>query len=134
MESNHILVCVQDLDHAELFAYNLKKAGYQPIVFTTGDIIHQALLTKPGMVILGSTLEDQEKAFLSKNIKENPELSHTLVVCLTTNDSCPLMDSPIRFFIDACLILPQKPKKIIKTIKHLFARKPDSIVKLSSPE
>lgn len=124
MRPLNILVCVQHPDHAELLAYNLNKAGYTAEIFTSDDIITHALASRPDMIILGSTFADEEKALISKTFKESSTPAQPLVVCLTTNDHCPLMDSPVRLFIDACLVLPQKPKQILQTIKELFSSNP----------
>ncbi len=122
MQPYHILVCEQNADHAELLVYNLKKAGYHPTVLASDEILSHAAQRKPHMVILGSTTDDQEKRRIGKAIKENPKLGHTLVLCLTTNDFSNIISSPSQSFIDACLILPQKPKQIIKTIGNLFTQ------------
>lgn len=120
MQPYHILVCVQNSDHAELLAYNLKKSGFHPTIFTSPEVLDYAIYHKPRMVILGSAKNDLVKASISKEIKENPALRNTLVVCLTTNASCPFIDSPFSYFIDACLVLPQKPRQIVDAVKRLF--------------
>jgi len=120
MQSDHILVCEQNADHAELLAYNLNKAGYLPTVIAPDNVVKHAVKFPPQMISLGRSLEDRENAKLSKKIKKKPELADTLIVCLTTNDSCDLTSKSSGAHIDVCLILPLKPKKIIKTINNLL--------------
>jgi DNA-binding response OmpR family regulator len=134
MQPNHILVCVQNPDHAELLAYNLKKAGYHPTIFTSGEVLDYAIYHKPDMIILGSAKDDQVKAFISKEVKNNPALKNTLVVCLTTNDGCPFIASPFNFFIDACLVLPQKPRQIVTAVKQLFSMHPPAFLPIPGME
>lgn len=115
-----ILVWEEEVDHADLLTYNLNKAGFNTQAIESDDILFDPDFAPPDMLLFGSSIDDQLKADICRQIQSLPSFQHTRVICLTTDEDCWERINHTGVRIDACIILPTKPKKIVKLIRQML--------------
>lgn len=116
-----ILLWSQEEDHQELLAYNLVKEGFiVSSVATEEEIVSQAFVIQPDIILMGDCSTDELFIAITKTIKEAQQDTPPRVVCLTTK-TLPNPSHPVCMASDACLALPAKPKDIISVLVNMVS-------------
>jgi two-component system phosphate regulon response regulator PhoB len=79
-----ILVVEDEKDLQELLAYNLRKAGHDPILVGLGhEALERAASEAPDLILLDLMLPDMPGTDVCRTLKSNPATRHIPVVMLT---------------------------------------------------
>ena len=122
MKPDSVLVWDQEQDHLELLTYNLQKEGYTVLLpESEEDVLPLSRSTSPKLIILGNCSSDEVRATICRSARGFSELFMTPILCLTSDDQC--WDRPYNQTagIDACVVFPAKPKKIIAEVNRLLS-------------
>ncbi len=126
-ESYKILLVDDEKDVLEFLGYNLRKEGYQ--VFTAGngkEGLQLARQTNPHLIILDVMMPVMDGMEACAEIKQIPDLQHTMVIFLTARGEDYSQIAGLDAGADDYITKPVRPKVLISRIKALLRRYSES--------
>src|SRR6056300_677791 len=83
-----VLLVEDEIDLAEIVAYNLQKNGYRPLIAHTGEKALEFLETEDiDLVLLDLMLPDMSGVDICKKIRGNEKWEHLPVIMVTAKDA-----------------------------------------------
>jgi DNA-binding response OmpR family regulator len=98
--------------------------GYRVIATSAGsDAVQKAREVLPDVVLVDTSLSDQNGYKVSKEIKSDPLLKNTYVILLTSAFTASNKGKAIKAYADDVIAKPFKPEEIIEKVEFLTVRK-----------
>jgi two-component system alkaline phosphatase synthesis response regulator PhoP len=118
-----ILLVDDEKDILEFLSYNLRKEGFKISKASNGrEAVELAAKVHPNLVLLDVMMPEMDGIEACKVIRENPNLSHTLVAFLTARGEDYSQIAGFEAGGDDYIEKPIKPKVLISRIKALLKR------------
>ncbi len=125
MASNRfrILLADDEPDVLEFLGYNLKKENYEVFSCRNGrEAVDLARELKPHLIILDVMMPVMDGVEACKEIRQQPELAHTLVIFLTARSEDYSQIAGFEAGADDYISKPIQPRILISRIKALLRR------------
>ncbi len=125
MASNRfrILLADDEPDVLEFLGYNLKKENYEVFSCRNGrEAVDLARELKPHLIILDVMMPVMDGVEACKEIRQQPELAHTLVIFLTARSEDYSQIAGFEAGADDYISKPIQPRVLISRIKALLRR------------
>ncbi|KXJ98627.1 MAG: response regulator [Acidobacteria bacterium OLB17] len=121
----HILVVEDDADIAESLEYNLRRAGFRPIVAESGEKgLHLALdkRARPKLIILDLMLPGMSGTELCRRIRREPAAADTPIIMLTARSSEADRIAGLDIGADDYIVKPFSVKELIARVNAVLRR------------
>ncbi len=118
-----VLIVDDEPDILEFMEYNLKKEGYEVLLAKNGkEAIDLARKERPQLIILDIMMPVMDGIEACRQIREIPELQHTLVTFLTARNEEYSQIAGFDVGADDYISKPIKPRVLTSRIKALLRR------------
>ncbi|CAN5625603.1 response regulator transcription factor [soil metagenome] len=129
-----ILLVDDEPDILEFMEYNLKKEGYQVYLAKNGkEAIEVAKKEKPHLAILDIMMPVMDGIEACRQMREIPELSHTIITFLTARNEEYSQIAGFDVGADDYISKPIKPRLMMSRIKALLRRVNGNVANGGSP-
>ena len=123
-ETEIIILLVDDEpDILEIVSYNLMAEGYKVYTAKNGiEALEKAKKKKPHLIILDVMMPEMDGIEACEEIRNTPELAHTLVAFLTARGEDYSQMAGFDAGADDYITKPIKPKVLVSKVKSLLRR------------
>jgi DNA-binding response OmpR family regulator len=122
-----IFVVSGDPEICQFAGLSLQEAGYSVRTFSTVDIIEQAEIRPPALLLTSLLLPDGSGLTLCRRIRENPILSATPLVFLLTDAAEEHRVLALESGGDDCIVQPFSPRELVLRVQAVLRRFPTAI-------
>ena len=119
----HILVAEDDTDIADLIAHYVRKAGWEPVVFASGDAaLKSALADPPDVVVLDVMLPGLSGLEVCRALRGNPSTALLPVIMVTARAEESDRIVGLDLGADDYISKPFSPNELVARIRALLRR------------
>jgi DNA-binding response OmpR family regulator len=98
--------------------------GYKVVTTSSGsDAVLKAKVIKPDVILADISLFDKNGYTISREIKDDPLLKHTLVFLLISSSETLSQERNKQVYADAIITKPFEPVEVINKVQSLTSRK-----------
>jgi two-component system phosphate regulon response regulator PhoB len=127
MRKTRVLIIEDDLDVAEVLAYNLRQAGYEVLASRDGpDGLRQARLSLPEIIILDLMLPLLDGMEVCRRLRSDPVTADLLILMLTAKSEETDQIVGLSLGADDYVTKPFSVKVLMERIKALLRRRAES--------
>jgi two-component system alkaline phosphatase synthesis response regulator PhoP len=124
MENAKILLVDDEQDILDLIKYNLEKEGFEVTTAANGrEGLREAKRFVPDLILLDVMMPEMDGMETCIQIKEQPELKHTLIAFLTARGEDYSQIAGFDAGADDYITKPIKPRVLVSRVKALLRRK-----------
>jgi two-component system alkaline phosphatase synthesis response regulator PhoP len=124
MDNPKILLVDDEQDILDLINYNLTKEGFEVATATNGkEAVREAKRFIPDIILLDVMMPEMDGMETCIQIKEQPELKHTIIAFLTARGEDYSQIAGFDAGADDYITKPIKPRVLVSRIKALLRRK-----------
>lgn len=124
MENAKILLVDDEQDILDLIKYNLEKEGFEVTTAGNGrEGLREAKRFMPDLILLDVMMPEMDGMETCIQIKEQPELKHTLIAFLTARGEDYSQIAGFDAGADDYITKPIKPRVLVSRVKALLRRK-----------
>lgn len=125
MENAKILLVDDEQDILDLIKYNLEKEGFEVTTAGNGrEGLREAKRFMPDLILLDVMMPEMDGMETCIQIKEQPELKHTLIAFLTARGEDYSQIAGFDAGADDYITKPIKPRVLMSRVKALLRRSP----------
>lgn len=118
-----ILLVDDEPDILEIIGYNLSQEGYQILTARNGkEAVLKAKKELPHLIIMDVMMPEMDGIEACENIRNMPELSHTIITFLTARSEDYSQVAGFDAGADDYIAKPIKPKLLVSKVKALLRR------------
>ncbi len=122
-----IFVVEGDADNESLSRHSLERAGYWVRTFSTADVIAEAELNRPALLLIAMLLPDGNGIQLCRRIRESSVLSRTPVVFMLDEDSEEHRILALDSGGDDCVVKPLSPRELVARVQAVLRRQASAL-------
>ena len=124
MHKQRVLLVDDDQDILDLISYNLQKEGFDVEMADNGkDGVKKAKKFLPELILLDVMMPEMDGMETCIEIREIPELKHTLIAFLTARGEDYSQIAGFEAGADDYITKPIKPRVLVSRVKALLRRK-----------
>lgn len=124
MDKQRVLLVDDDQDILDLISYNLQKEGFEVEMADNGkDGVKKAKKFLPELILLDVMMPEMDGMETCIEIREIPELKHTLIAFLTARGEDYSQIAGFEAGADDYITKPIKPRVLVSRVKALLRRK-----------
>lgn len=118
-----ILIVEDETDIADLIAFNLRRAGYEPLIAHDGiEGTRIALKEAPDLIVLDLMLPGRDGFGVFQELKRDPRTANTPVIMLTARAQTEDRIKGLEVGADDYLTKPFSPKELLLRIQAILKR------------
>ncbi len=122
-----IFVVEGDAEASYIARDSLERAGYGVRTFPTVDVVHEAELARPSLLLIAMLLPDGNGIQLCRQIRENSALSRTPVVFMLDEDSEEHRILALDSGGDDCIVKPFSPRELAARVQAVLRRQASAL-------
>jgi DNA-binding response OmpR family regulator len=120
--SQPIFLVERDLESAYISRQSLEQAGYRVRSFQTVDILAEAQLDRPALLLVALMMPDGNGIQLCRAFRANPSLSHTPIVFMLDEDIEEHRILALDSGGDDCIVKPLSPRELVVRVQAVLRR------------
>lgn len=136
-EMKHVLIIEDEVDIAELIAFNMERAGFKTHVANDGLSGIKAILEHtPDIIILDVMMPKMDGTQVLKAVRNDPTVKHIPIIMLTAKGQTEDKIKALEDGVDDYITKPFSPKELVLRVQTVLKRSdhiPESADKTSSP-
>ncbi len=129
-----IFVVEGDAETSYLARHSLERAGYWVREFPRADVVDDAELARPSLLLIAMLLPDGNAVQLCRRIRRNPVLSRTPVVFMLDQSSEEHRVLALDSGGDDCIVKPFSPRELVARVQAVLRRQAASALHGSGEE
>ena len=134
-ENKPLILVVEDNKDLQEFLMNLLSDDYKVITANDGIEGYELAKTKkPKLIITDAMMPEMDGFEMSKQIKDNPDLSHIFIIMTTVKSSKTSREKAYQHGIDALITKPFDPEMLMLRIKNFLNVKRNIKANIFKPE